>query len=40
MKYRLNVNAGNYHSNYIVGIVWAMFVHRCWHWLRGDGWID
>ena len=40
MKYKLACEAGEYRSNWVIGILWAMLTHRMWHLCRGDGWVD
>lgn len=32
--------AGNYSHRSLVGLIAAIVLHRCWHWRRGDGWVD
>jgi hypothetical protein len=34
------VGAGVYEADSLGGLLWAVFAHRCWHWWRGDGWVD
>lgn len=39
-RYVLRVDAGEYRSNSVIGLLAEVLKHRFWHWKRGDGWID
>tara|TARA_Y100000590_G_C15039693_1_gene758384 strand:+ start:213 stop:377 length:165 start_codon:yes stop_codon:yes gene_type:complete len=39
-KYNLLVDDGVYTSDSLIGLLWEVFKHRCWHLNRGDGWVD
>jgi len=38
--YVLNVPAGTYESDTLIGLVTGVLRHRCWHWRQGHGWVD
>ena len=37
---RYDVPAGSYEANSIMGLVWEVFKHRCWHLFKHGRWID
>ena len=39
-RYHLVVAEGSYASNTLVGLLWAVFAHRCHHLFSGEGWRD
>ena len=39
-EYKYTCPAGNYTSNSIVGLMWAIFTHRMWHLVSHGKWMD
>jgi len=39
-KYKLEVAAGSYYANSLLGLWWEVMRHRWFHLRRGDGWVD
>ena len=39
-KYHLNVSAGTYYANTLIGLMYEVLTHRCKHWIKGEGWRD
>ena len=38
--YKLEVPSGYYESNSLVGLLWEMFKHRCFHLVKHQRWVD
>jgi len=39
-KYKLVVNAGSYAEDSLIKLFWIILIHRCQHFLKGEGWQD
>ena len=39
-KATYNVPAGTYESDSLMGLVWEVFKHRCWHLWKHKRWMD
>ena len=39
-KIRYDVPAGTYESNSLMGLVWEVLKHRCWHLFKHGRWMD
>jgi hypothetical protein len=38
--YVLTVPEGAYAAPSLGSLIWLVLRHRCWHWWRGEGWVD
>ena len=39
-RWEYHCPAGHYYDRSLLGLLWAIVSHRCWHWRRGEGWVD
>ena len=39
-RWEYHCPAGTYYDRSLLGLLWAIVSHRCWHWRRGEGWVD
>jgi hypothetical protein len=39
-RWEFHCAAGRYYDRSLLGLIWAIVAHRCWHWRRGEGWVD
>ena len=39
-KYKLLVKEGSYAEDSLIKLIWIVFKHRCYHFLKGEGWHD
>jgi len=39
-KATYDVPSGKYESDSLVGLIWEVFTHRCWHLFKHGRWID